>query len=117
MAKAKSLKTLTIAGAAVTPSDQWTFPTKLVKNTRETNVNGSKTTIVTPAEGIASGPIRVPPADVLATIQDTEGWELKAEFYDGSALVMTDCAEVSDGEFSTEGGVIELEIDGVSDFL
>jgi len=117
MAKAKSLKTLTIAGAAVTPSDQWTFPVKKVKNTRERNVDGSKTTIVVPSDAVASGPIRVPPADVLATITDTEGWEIKAEFYDGSAYVMSDCAEVSEGEFSTEGGIIELEIHGDGDFI
>ena len=55
--------------------------------------------------------------DVLDILQNEEGYEVKFEFYDGTAATLSDAAEVSDGEWNTDGGVLDLEFSGNIDFI
>ena len=118
MSTAKTLKSLTLAGYQVTPSDQWILP--LVKETKETerDVDGTLTRIVKPVAIPATGPIRDNLSDEARNaILNTVGWEMKAELYDGKTFSMTDCSNGNEASLNTDGGVIDLEITGNPDLI
>lgn len=117
MATAKTLKSLTLAGYQVSPNDQWVLPLVDEAKVTERNIDKSLTRIVTPVMGLASGPIRIPPKEARDAILKADGWELKAELYDGSTFSMTDCAIEGSPEMNTDGGVMDLEISGNPELL
>jgi hypothetical protein len=116
MATNATLKNLTLAGFTVSPSDQWTLP--LLKFLKETarDIDGSLSRSVKPTVSPATGPIRMPPKEVLEAIQE-DGWELRAGLYNGQTYLMTDCSLENDIGLNTDGGILDLEITGNPDLI
>lgn len=114
MADAATLKSLKLAGYAVTPSDQWTLPSRDFERVSSPNIGAPPSREVRPTVAIASGPIRKPTdRAVIRDILNTSGWELVAELYDGTTYTMNDCAIEGNPNLETDGGIYSLEVSGI----